>query len=187
MEPRVSFTGPNWFCVVVEQNCHRQVEACLAVMGYRTFVPRVKKWVSHARVKKAVERPLIGRYMFVEVDYPRQSFGPVKAVRGVEDIISHLGVPCVMPRGDVEDFLERYLLGEFDEVTGKGIPIGARVAIVEGKFDNWLATVTGREKGGGVTVKLLGKNIHVNKLLASSVRPATGFDLERGNPELERA
>jgi len=64
---------------------------------------------------------------------------------------------------------------------------GARVAIVEGKFDNWLATVTGREKGGGVTVKLLGKNIHVNKLPASSVRPATGFDLERGNPELERA
>ena len=184
MDPKVSFTGPNWFCVVVEQNRHRQVEAFLAAMGCRTFVPRVKKWVSHARVRKAVERPLIGRYLFVEVDYPRQSFAPVRAARGVQDIVSHLGVPCVMPRADVEDFLERYLLGEFDEVTGKPVPIGARVAIVEGKFDNWLATVTGRQKGGGLTVKLLGRNVHLGKLPVSSVRPATGFDLERGNPDL---
>ena len=123
----------------------------------------------------------------MEIDYPRQSFGPVRAVRGVEDIISHLGVPCVMPRADVEDFLERCLLGEFDKVAGKSIPLGARVAIVDGKFDNWLATVTGRDKGGALTVKLLGRNVHLNKLPASSVRPASGFDLDRGNPELEIA
>jgi hypothetical protein len=35
------------------------------------------------------------RYVFVEVDHPRQSFGVVVAPRGVENIISRLGVPCV--------------------------------------------------------------------------------------------
>jgi transcription antitermination factor NusG len=86
-EPQISFDGPRWFCLVVETGCHRQIESHLSALGYRPFVPKVKKWVSHARVKKAVERPLIGLYLFVEVDYPRQSFGPVRGVRGVVNII----------------------------------------------------------------------------------------------------
>jgi hypothetical protein len=84
-----------------------------------------------------------------------------------------------MPRVDVEDLLSRCLAGEFDQVANEAIPIGARVCIVEGKFDNWLATITGRGKGGRFTVKLLGKNEFVNKLSAASLHPASGFDLSR--------
>jgi transcription antitermination factor NusG len=144
-----------------------------------TVMPKIRKWVSHARVKKVVERPLLGRYLFVEVDYPRQSFDDVAGAQGVESIISLMGVPCVMPRADVEDLLSRYLAGEFDQVANEAIPIGARVCIVEGKFDNWLATVTGRGKGGRFTVKLLGENVHLNKVSPYSVRPALGSDLSR--------
>jgi transcription antitermination factor NusG len=71
--------------------------------------------VSHAHVKKVFERPLLGRYLFVEVDCPRQSFDDVAGAQGVESIISLMGVPCVMPRGDVEELLSRYLAGEFDQ------------------------------------------------------------------------
>jgi transcription antitermination factor NusG len=92
--------------------------------------PKLKKWISHARVRKAVERPLLNRYVFVEVDHPRQSFGPVAEARGVENIIFDLGVPRVMRRADVEDLIFRYLAGEFDEVANESIPIGARVCIV---------------------------------------------------------
>jgi transcription antitermination factor NusG len=182
-EPPISFDGPQWFCVVVEPGCHREAEFWLTLAGYRTFFPKLKKWISHARVRKAVERPLLNRYMFVEVDHPRQSFGPVAAAKGVESIISLMGVPCVMPRAEVEDLLARYLAGEFDEVASEAIPIGARVCLVEGQFDNWLATVTGRGKGGRLTVKLLGKNVHLNKVSESSIRPASGFDLLRANPD----
>ena len=63
-EPHISFNGPQWFCLVVEAGCQRQIENVLSAKGYRPFVPKVKRWVSHARVKKAVERPLLGRYMF---------------------------------------------------------------------------------------------------------------------------
>jgi transcription antitermination factor NusG len=157
--------------------------------GYRPFVPKVKKWVSHARVKKAVERPLPGlaRYLFVEVDYPRQDFQTVMDQRGVGYAISVAGIPWPMPRADVEDLLHRYMAGEFDEVAKGLIPVGARVAIVEGKFENWLATVTGQEKGGKLTLKLLGQNVHLNRVSPRTVRPAAGFDLKREYPEEVKA
>jgi hypothetical protein len=76
----------------------------------------------------------------------------------------------------------RYLAGEFNETKG-GPPIGARVAIVEGKFENWLATVTAREKGGHLTIKILGSNLHVNRMSPYAIRPAAGFDLARAWPD----
>ncbi|WP_316214931.1 transcription termination/antitermination protein NusG [Bradyrhizobium sp. SZCCHNR2035] len=186
-EPQISFDGPQWFCIMVQPNSHRQVENALAAIGYRVFLPKLKRWVSHARIKKAVERPLLGRYMFVEVNYPLQSFAPMTATRGVEAIISSAGAPWPMPRADVEDLLHRYMAGEFDEVARGPIPVGARVAIVKGKFEGWLATVTADETGGRrLTVKLLGQNVHLGRVPRDSVKPAFGFDLERTSPRIFR-
>ncbi len=53
------FDGPKWFCVVVNPNCLRRAEYFLGAAGYRTFCLKLRKWVSHARVKRAVERPLL--------------------------------------------------------------------------------------------------------------------------------
>jgi transcription antitermination factor NusG len=179
----MEFRGPHWYCLVVQPGCQRQIENALAGLGYRPFVPKVRRWISHARQKKVGERALLGRYLFVEVDFPKQSFGPVMSTPGVEYAISVAGVPWPMPRADVEDLLHRYMAGEFDEVANGPVPVGARVTLLEGQFENWLATVTAREKGGRVTVKLLGKNVHVNHLTRHGVAPAFGFDLERDNSE----
>jgi len=171
-----------WYCLIVEAGCQRQVRAVLADKGYRIFVPMVKRWRSHARVKKAVERPLLGRYMFVELDYRNQSFLPITTTPGVEAVISNAGMPWPVDRTDVDDLFDRYLAGEFDETKG-GPPVGARVAIVESRFENWLATVTGLEKGGKqISVKLLGHRTTLNKLPGRALRPAFGSDLERSNP-----
>ncbi|WP_369726741.1 transcription termination/antitermination protein NusG [Bradyrhizobium sp. LLZ17] len=182
-EPQVSFNGPQWFCLVVDPGCHRQIESALAMLGYRPFSPKVKRWISHARVKKVAERPLLGRYLFVEIDYPRQSFAPIMEQRAVQYAISVAGVPWPMPRPDVEALLHRYMAGEFDEVAYGPVPVGARVAIVQGQFENWLATVTGQERGGKLTLKLLGRNVQVSRVSPHDVRPAFGFDLDRQNPD----
>jgi transcription antitermination factor NusG len=156
-------------------------------LGYRTFTPKIKKWATHARVRKAVERPLLGRYLFIEVDHPRQSFGAVKAVNGVETLISNLGLPTPFPSHWVEDMMRRYLSGEWDFVTQEPIlyrdadgeiqtrnnpqiQIGARIRIIEGEFDNMLATVTNR-KSGKLHCKLLDTNIYT-QLREHGVRAA---------------
>ncbi|MGJ4997290.1 transcription termination/antitermination protein NusG [Bradyrhizobium sp. HKCCYLS3077] len=173
-EPQISFNGPQWFCIMVQPNSHRQVENALSAIGYRVFLPKLRRWVSHARVKKAVERPLLGSYMFVEVSYPQQSFGPLTATRGVEAIISSAGTPWPMPRAEVEDLLHRQMAGEFDEIDHVPIPVGARVAIVEGEFENWLATVTAYEKDRKLLVRF--HNGRREKIIArNSVRPAFGY------------
>jgi transcription antitermination factor NusG len=161
---------------VTNPGCQARATGELYQLGYRTFYPKIKKWVSHARVRKAVEKPLLGRYVFVEVDHPRQSFGSVRACNGVEGIISSLGVPTPFPSRLVEDFIRRQLANEWDFVTQEPVryvdangdiqvrenpptPIGARVAIVEGEFNAALATVTNR-KHGKLHCKILDTNLY---------------------------
>ncbi len=60
-EPPISFDGAKRSGIVANLNCLRRAEYFLGAAGYRTFCPKLRKWVSYARVKWAVERPLLGR------------------------------------------------------------------------------------------------------------------------------
>lgn len=155
-EPQISETA-RWFCVMTNPNCQGRAALGLYAAGYRTFLPKIRKWVSHARVRKAKEVPLLGRYLFVEVDHPRQSFGTVKAVNGVETLIATLGRPTPFPSHWVDDLRYRYMTGEWDEIAKGPLPVGARIRVVEGQFADMLATVTAR-KGHRIDFKVFGEN-----------------------------
>jgi transcription antitermination factor NusG len=135
--PPISFAGPQWFVVITNPSCENRAQMGIEAAGYRTFMPKLRRWVNHARVKKAVERPLLARYLFVEVDYPRQSFADIRLVNGVECMLAHGGVPCTVPRRFIEDFLRRYMTGEWDFVEQEELPIGARVRIVEARTTSY--------------------------------------------------
>lgn len=158
-----------WFCAVTNPNCQARATLGLYELGYRTFYPKVRRWVSHARVRVAKERPLLGRYVFVEVDQPRQSFGAVRAVNGIEGFVANPD-PVQIPARFVQRFRERYMAGEWDEVAANAIPIGARIRIVEGEFNDMLATVT-KVKGKRVDFKLHGENRY-GRMNECSVRAA---------------
>lgn len=167
-----------WFCVMTNPNCERRAEMELYSLGYRTFAPKIRKWASHARVKKAVERPLLSRYLFVEIDHDGdqgQSYGEVRGVNGVEMLLS--GVlpkgawgPLPFPAHWVEGLLTRQLAGEWDEIAKGPIPVGARVRIIEGEFDNLLATVT-NIKSGKLHCKILDSTVYT-QLREHGVRAA---------------
>lgn len=169
-EPEIGFGNPEWFCVVTNPRCEVRAQLDLEAAGYRTFNPMVKRWVTHARVKKAVERPLLARYLFVEVDYPRQSFGAVRLANGVESLLCNNGIPMVVPRRFVESFIGRFLAGEWNEIEKEDLPVGARVRIMDGRYEEMLATIT-KVKGHKIVAKLLESAIYTN-LMALSVRAA---------------
>lgn len=180
-----------WFCAVTNPNCQARAALGLYEIGYRTFYPKVRRWVSHARTKTAKEKPLLGRYIFVEVDQPRQSFGAVRAVNGIEGFVSNPD-PVNIPSYYVQRLRERYLYGEWDFVRQETcpfyswnedteqmelgyrkndpMPVGARIKIVEGEFNDMLATVT-KVKGKRVEFKLHGENRY-GRLNECSVRAA---------------
>lgn len=137
---------PRWYIAITNPNCHRRAEAELAALGYRAFWPKLRKWVNHARVKKAKEYPILGRYLFVQVH--DQNFWRVRSVNGVEALLTgDSGAPAEARNDEVMDFERRYHAGEWDFVTKGLLPIGARVRIIEGEFANMLVTVRGRRNG----------------------------------------
>lgn len=156
-----------WFCVMTNPGCQARAALGLYAAGYRTFMPKVRKWATHARVRKAVEKPLLGRYLFVEVDNrdDEQSFGEVRGVNGVEVILSGVSGfgdgrkfgPLPFPSHWVEDLRYRYMAGEWDEIAKGHLPLGARIRVVEGEFNDMLATVTNR-KGSRITFKIMETN-----------------------------
>lgn len=145
-----------WFCAVTNPNCQARAALGLYEIGYRTFYPKARRWVSHARVKTAKEKPLLGRYIFVEVDQPRQSFGKVRGVSGIEGFVSNPD-PVQIPASMVERFRLRQMAGEWDEVASGPLMVGARIRIMEGEFADMLATVT-KVKGKRIDFKLHGEN-----------------------------
>lgn len=177
----ISLTS-KWYCAVTNPNCQARAALGLHEIGYRSFYPKVKRWVTHARVRKAAEKPLLGRYIFVEVDEKndRQSFYAVRAVNGIETVLSKWqetpwGMrvhPAAFDSDWVESMWRRQIDGEWDE-TRRNIPVGARIKLMEGEFADMLATVTAIEgrKGKTIAFKLHGENrygkLHVNNVRAA--------------------
>lgn len=171
-----------WFCAVTNPNCQARAALGLYEIGYRTFYPKVRRWVSHARVRVAKEKPLLGRYIFVEVDQKndQQSFYAVRAVNGVESVLSSWQqTPFgdrVQPVAFCSDWIVsmrlRQMAGEWDETKGT-LPIGARIRLMEGEFANKLATVTAKEgrRERTIVFKLLDENTY-GQLNISNVRAA---------------
>lgn len=171
-----------WYCVVTNPNCQARAALGLHEIGYRTFYPKVRRWVSHARVKKAKDKPLFGRYIFVEVDPQNedQSFYAVRAVNGVESILStwqetRFGMrlePAPFCTDWVLGMRLRQMAGEWDETKGT-FPIGARIRLMEGEFANQLAIITAKEgrKEKTIVFKLVGENRY-GELHVSNVRAA---------------
>lgn len=171
-----------WFCAVTNPNCQARAALGLHEIGYRTFYPKVRRWVSHARTKQAKDKPLLGRYIFVEVDpkNDQQSFYAVRAVNGIECVLStwqqtSTGMriePAAFDSGWVESMRHRQMAGEWDETKGT-LPIGARIRLMEGEFADELATVTAKEgrKEKTIVFKLHGENrygsLHVDHVRAA--------------------
>ena len=110
-----------------------------------------------SRVRKIVKRPLLCRYLFVELDPNLQSFEAIRQTDGVEAIVSNMGIPMVIPRELVESILCRMLAGDFDYASEEPLTTGAKVKIVSGQWDELIGVITGGSttNGGSVMVKFL--------------------------------
>lgn len=181
IDPQISYQGPRWFVGVTEVGRQSRVRLDLSMDGYRVFYPEERRWVSRGRGRKEVGyRPLFAQYVFVEVEYPRQPFPRRDHRSGFLGMLNNGGIPVPVPRrrlsGDgpyttfVDDLIMRQTLGEFDAIRFDPLPIGARVAIVEGEFRDMLATIVSK-RHGIVTVKPEGTNIHARASFGN-LRPA---------------
>jgi transcription antitermination factor NusG len=143
----------SWFVGIVGRGAHRVVERELAVLGVAAFYPRLRRWVTHARTKVAAERPLLDRYLFINVIDGQ--FGRLELVTGLRALlVSSDGAPAVIADEFVWGWRSRYMQGEFD-LTVRDIPVGALVRIIEGEFADQVGRVV-QSVRGRITVAPLG-------------------------------
>jgi transcriptional antiterminator RfaH len=174
-EPLIPFcyrAGPHWFAAYTNIKCEKRAQLGISALGYRVYLAEFTKWVTHARVRKVVNCPLFSRYLFVEIDPNKQGFGEIRNVNGVEAMVGNSGVPIVMPDRFVADLIRRQMSGEFNYADEEALQVGARVKIVQGQFDEMLATVVNVKTGTGkIDVKIAGERWH-QRLPVSGVRAA---------------
>lgn len=174
----ICFAGPRWYAIYTEPKNEYRVQYDLDARGYRTYLPQLSRWVSHARTKSVKKVPLFSRYLFVEIDPNIQSFETVRLTDGVESLLAgptQLGdpVPSAMPEGLIEELISRQLAGEFDVASKEPLATGCRIKIMDGKYADTIATVIsmGGKNGGEVLAQLLNSRTR-SRFALFSVRPA---------------
>jgi hypothetical protein len=156
-----------WVCGITTPTGTLQADEDLRSGGYNVVMPLHRRWRRHARQLRAVSRPLLGRYLFIEVDTRIHGhLEAINAARGMDCVIGRV------PTKEVKRLRWQHLRGDFDEVTNGSLPIGARVAVVAGQWEDRLAVITGRSKSGAMTLRVAGVREPIN-LSEKALRPAS--------------
>lgn len=119
-----------WYVVQTNIKCEARAAKSLRAAGYRVYMPKMKKTITHHRTKKRINRyfALFNRYIFVGISADNLDFGNVRKCDGVETI---LGIeidhkPCRIPRDVIVDFVRAQRRGMFDEVDAKSTKDAAK-------------------------------------------------------------
>jgi transcriptional antiterminator RfaH len=168
--PRLA-SGERWY--VVQSQPRKEFVAAhnLENQNFRTFLPRLKKTVRHARRTQIVYAPLFPRYLFVVLDLDRDRWRSVLGTLGVSQIIIDSGRPKPVPIGVVEVLgkaVGHDMAANFSEL----ITVGADVRFLSGPLAEQIGRVVRLDEKGRVAVlmELLGAE-RVVSATASSLLP----------------
>ena len=141
-----------WFLVHTLPKTEQKAEWHLGAQGFRTYLPRFKKTVHHARQLRTVRAVLFPRYLFVILDLERDRWLAVRSTVGVSHLFTQGDRPVPVPAGVVE-----CLIGRSDGGLTRldyGLSEGQRVRIVSGVFANSVGTLAQLDATGRVKVLL---------------------------------
>jgi transcriptional antiterminator RfaH len=141
-----------WFLVHTLPKSEQKAEWHLYAQGYRTYLPRFKKTVRHARQFRTVRAALFPRYLFVILAPERDRWLSIRSTVGVARVFTQGDQPVPVPVGIVESLIER----SEDNLTrlDYGLFEGQRVRILSGPFADSVGKLDQLNAAGRVRVLL---------------------------------
>lgn len=134
-----------WYVAVAAYREEAAVVRELQLKGFDAYAPMETVWARHARSRKAVQRPLFARYVFVFMD-PDQDTPEVRHTTGVTALLGNNGRPLPVPEEIdqphvVEQLRGQETLGVFDRTVSRKISfeLGQAVRIIGGPFSGFMA------------------------------------------------
>src|SRR5262249_2350796 len=128
--------GERWFVARVHPNRENSAQFNLEQLGFRSFAPRLRRTVRHARKLRTVLAPLFPGYVFLILDLSRDRWRAANSTFGVSSLIMGGEQPMPVPRGVVEALAmsEQSGLIRLDN----DLEVGQKVRIVSGPFADTL-------------------------------------------------
>jgi transcriptional antiterminator RfaH len=155
-KPRGEFVeegNARWYVVQTHQHSESLAERRLLAQGYRTYLPRRKRTVRHARSIRTVTGAYFDGYLFVSLDVRRQQWLAINSTVGVRSLLMSGSAPIPVPHGVVESLM----LSTDDEGilhSEKLLKVGQRIKVTSGPFADQLGTLDYLGRTGAVRVLL---------------------------------
>jgi transcription elongation factor/antiterminator RfaH len=152
-----------WYAVHTLPLSETRAQGHLEYQGFRTFLPRRRKTVRHARKMSTIAAPFFPRYLFVALDLTRHQWRSVNGTFGVARLVMRGDGPSPVPCGVVET-----LIGSADEdgilQFCSQLKVGARVRLLAGPFVDQLAILDRLDDSGRVRVllDLMGRQVSIS-------------------------
>ena len=145
--------GERWFVARVLAHQENRAQLNLYRLGFRSFMPRLRRTVRHARRLRDTLQPLFPGYIFVTIDLSKDRWRSVNGTFGVASLIMGAEHPRPVPPGVVEGLVascERCGAVRLDD----GLEIGQKVRILSGPFAETLCRLAHLDDRGRVRVLL---------------------------------
>lgn len=94
-----------WYVVQTHQHCESLAEKHLSSQNLRTYLPKRRRTVRHARSVKTVSAAYFDGYLFVSLDIERQRWSPINSTVGVRRLVMSDRKPIPVPYGIVESLI----------------------------------------------------------------------------------
>jgi transcription antitermination factor NusG len=161
-----------WFVARVLPGREASAHFNLQRQEFRSFAPKVRRTVRHARKFQTVLAPLFPGYIFVILDLSAHRWRCVNSTIGVSSLIMGGDRPMPVPRGVVESLIDA------SEASGlmrldRTLEVGQTVRILSGPFASRLCRLVHLDDRGRIRVLLefMGSDIAA-RLDRSAVAPA---------------
>ncbi len=164
--------GERWFVARVLPHSEASAQFNLHRQGYRSFLPRVRRTIRHARTMRNVVAPLFPGYIFVILDLSADRWRCVNSTIGVASLIMGVEQPLPVPPGVVEALVAA------TESSGmvrhdRDLKIGQKLRILSGPFAETFCLLAHLDDKGRVRVLLEFMGAEVSAQLdRSAVAPA---------------
>jgi transcription antitermination factor NusG len=145
--------GERWFVARVLTHQENRAQFNLHRLGFRNFLPRLRRTVRHARKLRDTLSPLFPGYVFIVIDLSKHRWRSINGTFGVASLIMGGEQPMPVPAGVVEALVAS------SESRGAirldvGLEIGQKVRILSGPFAETICRLADLDDRGRVRVLL---------------------------------
>ena len=158
-DKNVSSFVNGWFCARTLPHKERFAEDNLVNNGLTVYCPRYQKWVSSARKKQLVSRPLFSGYLFIQQIKEASFLGVIRRSPGISTIIGVNNSFSLLPDSVISGLRQKENEAGYIEIAQNKFKKGDKIKLNDERFADLEAVFEEQDdlRRSVILIKMLGK------------------------------